>query len=53
MAWSAHAAIRSRREQLHLSQSDLASRLGVTKSFLSHIEAGKRQLTDEQIANWR
>jgi DNA modification methylase/transcriptional regulator with XRE-family HTH domain len=50
MPWSAHTAIRYRREQLDLSQSDLANRLGVSKSLLSHIEAGKRQPTDEQIA---
>jgi DNA modification methylase/transcriptional regulator with XRE-family HTH domain/DNA-directed RNA polymerase subunit RPC12/RpoP len=50
MPWSAHTAIRYRREQLALSQSDLANRLGVTKSLLSHIEAGKRQPTDDQIA---
>src|ERR1700737_1474647 len=49
MPWSAHTAIRSRREQLGLSQSELANRLGVTKSLLSHIEGGKRQPTDEQI----
>lgn len=49
MHWSSHSAIRSRREQLGLSQSDLARHLGVTKSILSHIEAGKRQPTDDQI----
>jgi DNA modification methylase/DNA-binding XRE family transcriptional regulator/DNA-directed RNA polymerase subunit RPC12/RpoP len=49
MAWSAHSAIRFRREQLGLSQTDLAERLGVTKSLLSHIEAGKRQPTKEQV----
>lgn len=50
MPWSTHTAIRFRREQLGLSQSDLARNLGVTKSLMSHIEAGKRQPTDEQIA---
>jgi DNA modification methylase/DNA-binding XRE family transcriptional regulator/DNA-directed RNA polymerase subunit RPC12/RpoP len=49
MPWSAHSAIRLRREQLGLSQTDLAQRLGVTKSLLSHVEAGKRQPTEEQI----
>jgi DNA modification methylase/transcriptional regulator with XRE-family HTH domain len=48
-AWSAHAAIRSRREQLGLSQTDVAQRLGVTKSLLSLVEAGKRQPSEEQI----
>lgn len=48
--WSAHTAIRSRREALGLSQADLASKLGVTKSLLSHIESGKRQPTDVQIS---
>ena len=50
MSWSAHTAIRARREVLGLSQTDLAATLGVTKSLLSRIEAGKRQPTDEQIA---
>ena len=49
MPWTPHSAIRSRREQLGLSQSDLANSLGVTKSLLSHIECGKRQPTDDQI----
>ena len=47
--WSTHTAIRSRREALGLSQTDLANKLGVTKSLLSHIESGKRQPTDLQI----
>jgi DNA modification methylase/transcriptional regulator with XRE-family HTH domain len=50
MPWSAQTAIRTRREQVGLSQSELAQALGVTKSLLSHIEAGKRQPTEEQIA---
>src|SRR5690348_15551497 len=49
MPWSAHSAIRTRREQLGLSQTDLARALGVTKSLLSHMEAGKRQPSEEQI----
>jgi tRNA G10 N-methylase Trm11/transcriptional regulator with XRE-family HTH domain/DNA-directed RNA polymerase subunit RPC12/RpoP len=48
--WSGEAAIRTRREQLGLSQTDLAQRLGVSKSLLSHIEAGKRQPSEAQIA---
>jgi DNA modification methylase/DNA-binding XRE family transcriptional regulator/DNA-directed RNA polymerase subunit RPC12/RpoP len=48
--WSGEAAIRARREQLGLSQTELAQRLGVSKSLLSHIEAGKRQPTEAQIA---
>ena len=50
MIWSTHTAIRTRREQIGLSQSDLARQMGVTKSLLSHIEAGKRQPTEEQLA---
>ena len=50
MSWSGHLAIRARREALGLSQTDLAQSLGVTKSLLSHIEAGKRQPTEQQIA---
>jgi len=49
MVWSGSSAIRTRREHLGLSQSDLAARLGVTKSFLSHLESGNRQPTDEQV----
>lgn len=49
VSWSAHTAIRSRREALGLSQTDLANILGVTKSLLSRIEAGKRQLTEAQV----
>ena len=50
MSWSAQSAIRTRREQIGLSQTDLAQALGVTKSLMSHIEAGKRQPTEDQIA---
>ena len=50
MTWSAGGAIRARREQLGLSQSGLAQTLGVTKSLLSHIEAGNRQPTEAQIS---
>lgn len=48
-AWSAHALIRSRREALGFSQSDVAGSLDVTKSLLSLIEAGKRSPTDAQV----
>jgi DNA modification methylase/transcriptional regulator with XRE-family HTH domain len=50
MSWSGHIAIRTRREALGLSQADLALSLGVTKSLLSLIEAGKRQPTEQQIS---
>ena len=48
--WATHSAIRSRREALGLTQSDLALRLGVTKSLLSLIESGKRLPTETQIS---
>lgn len=48
--WSAHGAIRARREALGFSQTQLADSLGVTKSLLSLIESGKRQPTEDQIA---
>lgn len=47
--WSASTAIRARREQLGLSQAGLAKALEVSKSLLSHIEAGNRLPTEEQI----
>src|SRR5438132_1088081 len=47
--WSTSSAVRQRREALGLSQSDVASALGVTNSLLSHIESGKRTPTEEQI----
>lgn len=50
MSWNATAAIRARREMLGMSQSEMAKRLGVSKSLLSLIEAGSRQPTEEQIA---
>lgn len=49
MTWSLHSAIRSRREQLNLTQTDLAASLGVTKSLLSLIEGGRRPLSSDQI----
>jgi transcriptional regulator with XRE-family HTH domain len=45
-----HWAIRSRREALGLSQTQLARTLGVTKSLLSLIENGKRQPTKDQVS---
>jgi DNA modification methylase/DNA-binding XRE family transcriptional regulator/DNA-directed RNA polymerase subunit RPC12/RpoP len=45
-----HWALRSRREALGLSQTQLARTLGVTKSLLSLIENGKRQPTKEQVS---
>jgi DNA modification methylase/DNA-binding XRE family transcriptional regulator len=48
--WSPASAIRDRREKIGLSQTDLAKALSVSKSLLSHIEAGKRQPTEEQIS---
>lgn len=50
MSWNATAAIRLRRERLGLSQTAVATALGVSKSLLSHFEAGTRQPTPEQIA---
>ena len=44
-----NSVIRSRREALGLSQTQLARNLGVTKSLLSLFENGKRQPTKDQI----
>lgn len=49
MSWSASEALRSRREALGLSQAEIATTLGVTKSFLSLVESGKRGLSAAQI----
>lgn len=49
MSWDATTAIRTRRERIGLSQTALAQALGISKSLLSHIEAGTRQATQEQI----
>lgn len=40
--------IRSRREALGLTLDDVAGRVGVTRSYLSRIETGKRAATEEQ-----
>jgi len=40
--------IRARREALDLTQEFVAQQIGVTASYLSRIESGKRVLTDEQ-----
>ncbi|MGH8787408.1 MAG: DNA methyltransferase [Cupriavidus necator] len=50
ITWSAPSAIRSRREALGLSQSELADSLGLTKSHLSLVESGKRGISEQQIA---
>src|ERR1700712_1047294 len=42
--------LRSRREALGLSQTQVAAALGVTKSLLSLLENRKRQLTNEQVS---
>lgn len=44
------STLRSRREALGLSQSQVAATLGVTKSHLSLLENGKRQPTKEQVS---
>ncbi|KCZ62140.1 hypothetical protein L53_12910 [Hyphomonas sp. L-53-1-40] len=49
LTFNSFLSIQSRRENLGLSQSDLATKLGVTKSLVSLIESGKRQPTHEQI----
>jgi len=40
--------IRARREALSLTLDQVAQRLGIDKSYLSRIETGQRQATDEQ-----
>ncbi|MDR6302567.1 DNA modification methylase/transcriptional regulator with XRE-family HTH domain/DNA-directed RNA polymerase subunit RPC12/RpoP [Nitrobacter vulgaris] len=44
------SVLRSRREALGLSQAQVVAELGVTKSLLSLIENGKRQLTTDQVS---
>jgi HTH-type transcriptional regulator/antitoxin HipB len=35
------AAVRGRRKDLHLSQADLASQVGVSRAWINQVEAGK------------
>ena len=49
MTWNGPDTIRRRREQLGLSQSELATLIGVSKSYLSLVEAGKRNLASDQV----
>ena len=49
MAWSSARSMRDRREALGLSQTDLADKLGVTKTLLSLYESGKRVPTEEHV----
>lgn len=39
------------RQALGLTQAEVAERLGVSASYLSAVEAGKRNLTVAQLAN--
>lgn len=43
--------IRSHRCALHLTQEELAERVGISASFLGHIERGSRVLSVETL--WR
>ena len=43
--------LRQTRHALGLTQAEVAGRLGVSPSYLSAIEAGKRNLTVAQLAN--
>jgi len=43
--------LRNRRAECGVSLAELAEGLGVTKSYLSLMEAGKRQPTEEQVRN--
>jgi y4mF family transcriptional regulator len=38
------AAVRGRRTDLHLSQAELASQVGVSRNWLNQVEAGKRSI---------
>jgi transcriptional regulator with XRE-family HTH domain len=43
--------IRATRHSLGLTQAEVAERLGVTPSYMSAVEAGRRNLTLGQLAN--
>lgn len=43
--------LRVTRNALGLSQAEVAGRLGVSASYISAVEAGKRNLTLAQLAN--
>jgi transcriptional regulator with XRE-family HTH domain len=43
--------LRATRNALGLSQAEVAGRLGVSASYISAVEAGKRNLTLAQLAN--
>ena len=43
--------IKDTRQALGLTQVEVAQRLGVSASYLSAVEAGKRNLTVAQLAN--
>ena len=43
--------IRATRRALGLTQAEVAERLGVTASYMSAVEAGRRNLTLGQLAN--
>jgi transcriptional regulator with XRE-family HTH domain len=43
--------LRQTRNALGLSQAEVAGRLGVSASYISAVEAGKRNLTLAQLAN--
>lgn len=49
MTWNGPETIRRRREQLGLSQAEVAASLSVSKSYLSLVEAGKRSLAFDQV----
>lgn len=48
--WSGAEVVRNRRETLGLSLADVAEKLGVSRSYVSLLENGKRQASEDQIA---
>ena len=44
--------IKARREQLGLSRSELAERLGVTRLKVWRVETGAIQVPADHLANW-